>query len=214
MKIAIFGGTGNVGSRIVEEAVRRGHDVKVVARDESRFKSLPAAVDARVGDVSDVSEVASFSDGQDLVISAIRPPKGHERLLVAATKSILAGLSETRVRLLISGGAGSLLVPDTEDRLVADDPEFVSTSFKDIALACVEQYHVCMAEKNVDWTYLCPAAQLVPGERTGNYRKGKDRLVVDANGMSLISMEDLAVAVLDEAETPQHSRERFTVAYG
>ena len=192
----------------------RGHDVMAVARDESRFDSLPAAVDARVGDVNVVSEVSSLSDGQDLVISAIRPPKGDERLLVTATRSIFAGLTETRVRLIISGGAGSLFVPGTENRLVADDPDLVFPSFRDIALACVAQYNVCIAEKNVDWTYLCPAAKLVPGERTGNYRKGKDRLVVDANGKSVISMEDLAVALLDEAETPRHSRERFTVAYG
>ena len=105
-------------------------------------------------------------------------------------------------------------MPGTENRLVVDDPDLVFPNFRDIALACVEQYKVCIAEKNVDWTYLCPAAKLVPGERTGNYLVGKDRLVVDANGKSVISMEDLAVALLDEAETPRHSRERFTVAYG
>lgn len=84
---------------------------------------------------------------------------------------------------------------------------------RDIALACNEQLEVCRAETGVDWAYLSPAALLEPGERTGNYRLGTDELVVDTEGNSTISMEDLAVALLDEAEWPQHHRTRFTAAY-
>jgi putative NADH-flavin reductase len=83
-----------------------------------------------------------------------------------------------------------------------------------IALACVEQLAVCRAtDADVDWAYLSPAALLEPGERTGAYRKGTDELLVDGSGRSAISMEDLAVALLDEAERPAHHRTRFTVAW-
>lgn len=213
MKITVFGGTGNVGSRIVEEAFRRGHQVTAVARDESRTGMLPAKIKFRKANIHDVSDVISVSESQDVIISAIRPQQGKEKELVSATNSTLAGLSGTGIRLLISGGAGSLMVPGTGGRLVVDDPKWVYPSFRDIALACVDQFYTVRGNTNVDWTYLCPAAELVPGERTGNYRLGKDELLINSNGDSKISMEDLAVALLDEVESPQHIKERFTVAY-
>ncbi len=84
---------------------------------------------------------------------------------------------------------------------------------RDLALACTDQLEACRADTEVDWAYLSPAALLTPGERTGNYRLGDDELLVDAEGNSTMSMEDLAVALLDEAERPKHHRTRFTAAY-
>jgi putative NADH-flavin reductase len=66
---------------------------------------------------------------------------------------------------------------------------------------------------DVDWTFLSPAAQFGPGERTGVYRLGGDDLMRDAEGNSRISYEDLAKALVDELEAPQHSRQRFSIAY-
>ena len=94
-----------------------------------------------------------------------------------------------------------------------DDPRYVGPAWRDIALACTEQLAVCREQSHVRWTYLSPPAMLVPGERTGSFRLGSDELLVDAEGESTISMEDLAVALLDEAEQPKHPRARFTVAY-
>ncbi|WP_022669108.1 NAD(P)-dependent oxidoreductase [Desulfospira joergensenii] len=213
MKTTIFGATGNVGSRIVKEALMRGHKVTAVARDEKKFSTLPQGAVGRTGDVSNPEDIVLLSKGQDVVISAIRPRPGNENQLVETTRSILAGLANTNVRLIISGGAGSLIVPGTENRLVVNDPEFVYPSFRDIALACVEQYQLCEAKENVDWVYLCPPAVLKPGKRTGTYRTGKDHLLLNTDGKSVISMEDLAVALMDEVEQPTHNRERFTVAY-
>ncbi len=214
MRITVFGAAGNVGSRVVDEALSRGHLVTAVVRDPARFHELHAAANARVGDARNVDVVAEMSADQDVVISATRPAPGNEGELVITTKALLAGLARTGVRLLIVGGAGSLAVPGAGGITVIDDPKYrPPAAARDLALACADQLEACRAGTEVDWAYLSPAAVLAPGERTGNYRLGTDELLVDARGNSTISMEDLAVALLDEAEQPKQHRTRFTAAY-
>jgi uncharacterized protein len=213
MRITVFGAAGNVGSRVVDEALSRGHHVTAVVRDRARFDLLPAAADARTGDAGSVQDVVALSAGHDVVISATRPPPGREHDVVATTQTLLAGVAKTGVRLVIVGGAASLTVPDTEGARVLDDPALVPAADRDIGLASVEQLDALRADASVDWAYLSPAADMEPGERTGRYRLGTDELLVDANGNSRISLEDLAVALVDEAEQPRHHRARFTVSY-
>ncbi|MGW6500415.1 NAD(P)-dependent oxidoreductase [Nonomuraea angiospora] len=212
MRITVFGAAGAVGGRVVAEALARGHEVTAVVRDPARLPLLPAAAHARAGDASDVADVAALSAGQDLVISATRPAPGHEADLVTTAEALLAGVARTGVRLLLVGGAAGLTVPGAGGLTVVETPDF-PPSWRPIALACNAQLEVCRAEPGVDWAYLSPPALLEPGERTGRYRLGGDELLVDAGGRSAISMEDLAVALLDEAERPRHRRARFTVAY-
>ncbi len=212
MRITVFGAAGEVGSRVVAEALSRGHDVAAVVRDPARFQELPSGANARAGDAASVDDVVELSAGQDVVISATRPPPGSEPELVTTTKALLAGLARTGVRLLVVGGAATLTIPGTGGVMVMDDADF-PPDWRPIALACAEQLEVCRAETGVDWAYLSPPALMEPGERTGTYRLGRDELVVDADGNSTISMEDLAVALLDEAQQPKHHRTRFTVAY-
>lgn len=213
MRICVFGALGNVGRRVVAEALSRGHEVRAVVRDQGRVSGLPKEVEARVGDAGRAQDVTALAAGQDLVITATRPAPGQEPELVATLRSLLSGLANTGVRLLVVGGAGSLVVPGRGGTLVADDPAFVPAEWRAIALACCEQYEVCRAATDVDWTYLSPPALLVPGKRTGAYRVGRDELLIDAKGTSAISMEDFAVALLDEAELPRYRCARFTVAY-
>ncbi|MEU6387734.1 NAD(P)H-binding protein [Streptomyces sp. NPDC046939] len=213
MKITVFGAAGSVGRRVVAEALARGHEVTAVVRDPARAGALPAAARLRTGDASDPHTVARLAEGQDLVVSATRPVPGREPELAAVARALLAGLHATGVRLLLVGGAGSLTVPGTGGTAVADVPDFPA-SLRPIALACDEQLAACRTTgHDVDWAYLSPAALLEPGERTGRYRLGTDDLLVDADGNSVISMEDLAVVFLDEAERPKHHRTRFTAAY-
>ncbi|GAA2797910.1 NAD(P)H-binding protein [Kitasatospora sp. CM 4170] len=212
MRITVFGAAGNVGSRVVAEALTRGHQVTAVLRDPARPHTLPAAAVIATGDAADAGDVARLSAGQDVVITATRPAPGSESELAVATKGLLAGLAGTGVRLLAVGGAGSLALPGGNGATVLDDPEF-PPSWRPIALACGEQFDLLRASVGVEWTYLSPAALLEPGERTGRYRLGRDELVVDADGRSAISMEDLAVALIDEAERPAHRGLRFTAAY-
>ncbi|MBO8191306.1 NAD(P)H-binding protein [Streptomyces oryzae] len=216
MRIVVFGAAGNVGSRVVTEALSRGHEVTAVVRDPVRFPTLHPDSAHRVGDAADAGDVAALSAGQDLVISATRPAPGNEEGLLLAARGLLAGLGTTGVRLLLVGGAGSLTVPGTGGRvLVSDDPRYVPEEWRPIAEACNGSYQLCLqhAPTGLDWAYAAPPALLEPGRRTGSYRLGTGELLLDGEGRSAISMEDFAVALIDEAERPKHHRARFTVAY-
>ncbi|ASR37291.1 NADH-flavin reductase [Prauserella marina] len=213
MRIIVFGATGNVGGRVVAEAVRRGHRVTAVVRSVERASVLPGEVAVAVGDVSDPDAVATLSEGHDVVVAATRPAEGREQELVAMTRALLAGSAKAGTRLVVVGGAAGLVVPGTGGRRVLDDPRYLSAGYRDIALACLAQFDVCAEAEGTDWTYASPPAALVPGQRTGRYRRGGDELVVDDEGSSVISLEDFAVALLDEAETPRSRGARFTAAY-
>lgn len=213
MRITVFGAAGSVGSQVVAEALSRGHEVTAVVRDAARFGQLPAGAKAATGNAANRDDVARLSAGQDLVISATRPAPGRESELAETARALLAGVAQAGVRLLLVGGAGGLTVPGAPTKLVIDDPRFVADAWRPIAQACVDQLQVCRADTNADWTYLSPPAILAPGERTGAYRLGGDEILVDSAGKSSISIADLAVALLDEAERPRHGRSRFTVGY-
>lgn len=213
MKIIVFGARGDVGSRIVAEAQARGHNVTAVVRREAQRKMLPPSVNTRVVDVAKAEDVAGVMAGHDLAISAIRPPDGQEDALVPLIRSILDATAHSQLRVLIVGGAASLKMPDQSGAAVLTAPGFLPESVLPIARACDAQYRLCEAEARVDWSYLCPPAMLVPGKRACRYRLGSDVLLVDPDGNSGISMEDFAVALIDEAEKPQHRMARFTAAY-
>ena len=213
MNIIVFGARGDVGSRVVAEALARDHTVTAVLRSETQAKSLPPTMTVRVADASDTDQVAELMAGHDVAISALRPPDGQEEMLVALTRSVLAAAARSSLRALIVGGAASLKVPGQGGHTVLTAPGFLPHEVVPIAKACQAQYELCAAENHANWSYLCPPAMLTPGERTGHYRVGSDTLVVDADGNSAISMKDFAVAMIDEAEAPHHIKTRFTAAY-
>ncbi|MFJ4656152.1 NAD(P)-dependent oxidoreductase [Nocardia sp. NPDC088792] len=213
MRITVFGASGDVGSRVIDEALRRGHRVVAVARNAERLNTLPSEVEVRRGNAARPEDVAAASAGSDLVISATRPVPGREHELPEVAQALLEGLAHSGTRLLVVGGAGSLTPPGAELPL-NQQPDFPAELLP-IAEACDKQLTVFRAAQSgpVAWTYVSPSALLEPGERTGVFRLGKDELLTDDEGNSSISMEDLAVALLDEAETPRHHRTRFTVGY-
>ncbi len=212
MKIIIFGAAGNVGSRIVNEALNRGHEVSAVVRKTEQLTKLPPAVQGCMGDAQKVSDVARLTAGHDLVITAVRPPSGDESLLIPITQAILAGAAESAVRVLVVGGAASLKIPG-QDTTVLSAENFLPEAVKPIATACFAQHQAVEQANNSNWAYLSPPAMLVPGERTGEYQLGLDELLYDHQGNSQISMEDFAVVLLDEGEAPKHHGVRFTAAY-
>lgn len=207
MRIAVLGAAGSIGSATVTEALARGHRVTAIVRTP---RPVPPGAEPRIGDATDPAAIASLTD-HDVVISATRPPHGEEDALLHATDTLLSTLAGTNVRCMIIGGAATLRIPGTP-RTVLQSPH-VHDSFRAIAEACAAQHARCLAEPRTDWTYVSPPAVLTPGPRTGRYRLGADELVVDPAGDSTISIPDLAVAVLDEAERPKHTRARFTVGY-
>ncbi|WER47142.1 NAD(P)-dependent oxidoreductase [Cupriavidus sp. WKF15] len=203
MNIAILGATGRVGTRLIDEALRRGHRVTALARTASK---LPAreSLTRRDVDATDSQALATALAGHDVVISTARFEQLNASQVVGPVKT--AGVP----RLLVVGGAGSLFVaPGTQ---LVDTPEFPA-AYKGEALAGRDFLNALRGEPDLDWTFLSPSALFEPGERTGKYRVGQDALLADAAGKSRISMEDYAIAMLDEIEKPAHPRQRFTIGY-
>lgn len=203
MKIAIIGATGNVGSRLIEEALRRGHAVTAIARQASKLPGRDGMTTRDV-DVADTQALADALRGNDTVISTVRFLQTSAAQITAAVKA--AGIR----RLLVVGGAGSLYVaPGVQ---LVDTPSFPD-AYKAEASAGRDFLNALRAETGLDWSFLSPSALFTPGDRTGKFRLGKDELLTAADGKSWISMEDYAIAMLDEIEQPKHVRERFTVGY-
>ena len=211
MRLVIFGASGLLGTRLVSEALSRGHELTAVARDVARIDDRGGQVATAAADVTDAASVAAVAGGHDAALSAVTQ---HDRpeMLVDAARGLLAGLSAAGVqRLVVAGGAGSLLVASGQ-RLM--DTEGFHEEWKPEAVATAAALDVFrQAETDVEWSYVSPGALLAPGERTGHYRLGGDELLVDENGKSAISMEDFAIAMVDEAEAAKHPRQRFTAAH-
>ena len=212
MRIIVFGTTGDVGSRITEEALARGHQVTGVSRKLPEVGDRPENFDHLPLDVTEPEKLADVVSGYDLIISAMRPPKKHEKMLVALTQSIMAAAAGSGTRALIIGGAANLLLPDGSGHTVLTAPDFLPDAIRPMAQACFDQYLLCTTYTNVDWSYFSPPAMLVQGKRTGKYRKGSDVLLVDNAGDSHISYHDFAVAIMDEAECSGFTGKRMTAA--
>ena len=216
MRLVLFGATGNVGQRVATEALRRGHEVVGVVRDPAAVKSPDPRVRLVKGDATNADNIAEIVRGADAVVSAISPRPNARGLpapsLRANARALIKGLRAAGVkRVLYVGGASSLEV--APGKALADTPDFPEI-YKAEAKEGREALAVWRDEaKELDWTYLSPAAEIAPGERTGKYRTTGDQLLVDAKGRSFITFEDYAVAVLDELERPQHVGRRFGVAY-
>jgi putative NADH-flavin reductase len=203
VKIAVIGATGNVGSRIVKEALARGHQVTGIARNPEKLPAQPNLI-MKKGDAGHPQELSKLLAGQDVIISSIRFTASDPNALIAAAKQ--SGVK----RYLVVGGAGSLEV--APGKLLVDTPEFPAMA-KGEANAGLTFLNILRAEKDLDWSFLSPSAMFTQGERTGKFRLGGDQLLKDANGKSSITQEDFAIAMLDEVEHPKHSRRRFTVGY-
>ncbi|UAB88233.1 NAD(P)H-binding protein [Ruegeria sp. SCSIO 43209] len=213
MKLVVFGATGDVGSRVVTEAISRGHDVTAAVRNEAGIENLPKGAKPIVANVADPAALAAAMAGQDLAVSAVRAPAGREGEVVALTRSILDAASLADLRVIIVGGAARLHLPDGSPHTVLTDPDFLPESIVPTARASMAQWELCSSDASANWTYASPSALLQPGERLGVFRTDTDNLIVDDAGNSKISMEDFAVAIVDEAQSAKFLRAAFTVGY-
>ncbi len=202
-KIAIIGATGRAGSQLLEEALRRGHSVTAIARHTDTLAVRPG-VNVKQVDALDAEALQQAISGSDVVISA-----AHFATLPAS--AVIGPVKKAGVkRLLVVGGAGSLLLPG--GTRVIDSAGFPD-AYKAEASAGATFLEVLRQEHELDWTFLSPSAEFVETERTGTFRLGQDDLLVSREGRSWISFADYAIAMIDEVETPKHSRQRFTVGY-
>ncbi|MEO8024709.1 NAD(P)-dependent oxidoreductase [Polaromonas sp.] len=213
MNIALIGATGFVGSPVLAELLSRGHQVTVLARTPSKLTAQTGLTVVKA-DALDAAQVAKAVAGHDAVISAYNPgwsePKIHD-LHLQASRAIVDGVKASGVkRLLVVGGAGSLYVaPGLQ---LVDTPPFPA-EYKQGALAARQALNELKKESTLDWSFVSPPIALAPGERTGQYRLGADNLLPGQGEQPAgISVADLAVAIVDEIETPRHVQKRFTVA--
>lgn len=213
MKIALIGATGYTGTPLLQEALGRGHQVTALVRHPQKLNAHPQLT-AVQADVHDSATLAQQLHGHDAVISAFNPGWGIVDIreqFVAGSRSIIAASKQAGVkRLLVVGGAGSLYIaPGVQ---LIDTPEFPA-EYKEGAEGARQALNLLREDPELEWTFLSPAALLVPGPRTGKFRLGRDELLMNGEEPGSISVADLAVAMLDEVEQPQHVRQRFTLAY-
>ncbi len=234
MHIGVIGATGTIGSRVVSEALSRDHRVTAFSRDVSAIEEGRPNITWKSLDVLDAVAIGAVLPGLDVLISGFGPgnaakdaPDSVARsiadpaLFVKAATALLTGLdSYPRLRLIVIGGAASLEVKP--GLVFTESGELINGALDQLGLP--REYLAAMRghgdalntyrTSNRLWTYFSPAIEIAPGERTGRFRVGSDqRPVLDADGRSRISVEDAAVALIDEAELPRFVQRRFTVGY-
>lgn len=208
MKLFLMGASGMIGSRILAEAVARGHEVTAGARNPDRIADLPGVHRVAV-EAEDASTLADHAAEADVYVSAVSPRStGDAEAEGRRLGDALIEAAETAGRrVVLVGGAGSLSLPDGSP-VMALLPDVILPEALGMR-ATLDR----LKDTELDWTFFAPAASIAPGERTGTFRLGGDTLLSDPAGESRISAEDYAVALVDEVERGAHRRKVMTVAY-
>jgi putative NADH-flavin reductase len=190
VKLVIFGPTGMIGSRILDEALSRAHQVTAITRDPSRFSISHQNLTIVAGNALDPASVVDVVKGHDAVLSAIGTSGSSVEVIADAARSLIEGLSQSGIRrLVVVGGAGVLEVePGVQ---FVDSPNFFE-EYRPLALVHREAYNLYKTS-DLDWTFFCPAAEIASGERTGKFQVGADHLLTNEKGESRISAEDFAI---------------------
>lgn len=216
MKIALIGATGFVGNGILNELLQRGHQVTAITRHAAKLTEAEN-LKAVAANVLDEEEIINALKGNDAVISAYNAGWTNPNLyneFIAGSKAIQNAVKKSGIkRLIVVGGAGSLFIAPGQQ--IVDTDSFPK-EWKPGALAARDYLNILKEENELDWTFVSPAIEMhqgTSGTRLGTYRTGLDSPVFGKDMRSIISVEDLSLAIADELEKPQHIRKRFTVAY-
>lgn len=214
-KVAVIGATGFVGTQVVNELSNRGYEVKAIVRDASKVEQNEK-VKAKSVDVNDVEELAEALKGNDAVINAFNAGWTNPNLyddFLNGSVNIEKAVEKSGVKRFITvGGAGSLYI---DGKQLVDGPDFPA-EIKPGATAARDYLNKIKENNTLDWTFFSPAIEMhqgTAGVRTGKYRTSLENPVFDENGRSILSVEDVAVVLVDELEQNNHIRERFTAAY-
>ena len=213
--VLLIGATGFVGSAVLNELVSRGHKVTAVVRNIEKLAKSDL-VDAVKEDVTNVDAIAKLAEGKDAIISAYNPGWTNPDIATLITENypkILEAAKKSGVeRLLIIGGAGTLFC--APGLRVVDSGAIPAEIMGGVRPLGDFYLNTLMNENDIDWVFFSPAGVFdQEGKKTGNYRLGKDDLIVDAEGNSHISVQDYADAMVNELEKPAHHKERFTIGY-
>lgn len=214
-KVAVIGATGFVGKQVVNELSIRGYAVNAIARDSSKVeeKDNVAAVSA---DVNNVEELAKVLEGNDAVINTFNAGWTNPNLyddFLNGSRNIEKAVEQSGVKRFITvGGAGSLFIDGNQ---LVDGPDFPA-DIKPGATAARDYLNEIKQNKTLDWTFFSPAIEMhqgTAGVRKGTYRTALENPVFNEEGRSILSVEDVAVALVDELEQNNFVRQRFTAAY-
>lgn len=207
MKIGIIGATGKVGTKVLQEATRRGHEVTAIVRNAAKLNHS----DVKVIEKDIFNLTTDDIKDLDVVVNAFGAPLGEEKAHVEAGRALIALLKDVDTRAIIVGGAGSLFVDEAQTTRVVDTPDFPDV-VKPTAKGQGRNLQDLKDAEGITWTFVSPSAEFdAEGKRTGSYTSGKDQLLVNSQGNSYISYADYAIAIVDEAENADHINERFTV---
>ena len=217
MKLALIGATGNIGKATLNEALQRAYEVTAIVRDPQKLDIKNGKLTIAVADIFNIENLAAVLAGHDAVVNSYNASWTNPNMyddFIAGSKAIQQAVKQSDVkRLLVIGGAGSLeIAPGIQ---LVDSPDF-PPAYKPGATAARDYLNILKQENELDWTFLSPAINMHPdshGERTGKYRVGTDQPVFDEKGHSFITLEDLAVAIIDELENNDFIKRRFTVGY-
>ena len=216
MKVALIGASGFVGMATLKELLQRGHHVTAIVRNIEKI-SEQKNLSIISADVFNEIELINALKGNDAVISAYNPGWANLEIyneFIKGSNAIISAIKQAGIkRFIVVGGAGSLFIEP--DKQLVDSEDFLP-EIKQGALAARDFLNIIKEEKDLDWTYLSPAIEMHPGTsgiRKGAYRTGLENPVYDTNKRSIISVEDTAVAIVDELENPKHIKQRFTIAY-
>lgn len=213
MKIALVGATGFVGSHLLEELLYRNYEVTAIARDVNKIPLKNEKLDVVSVDIANIDALAEVLEGNDVVVSAYNAGWSNPNLyndFLKGSDAIQKAVKQSGVnRFIVIGGGGSLFINGVQ---IVDGPDFPE-QFKAGATAARDYLNILKKETELDWTFFSPALDMYPGARTGEYRLGTENPVFDEKGESSISVQDAAVAIVDEIENKKFSRQRFTIGY-
>ena len=201
--IALIGATGNIGSRVLEEALSRKHTVTAITRDPRKVTARAGMV-IRAGSTTDAPALVKILKGHDVVVVSVKWNENDVRRVIDTIRK--SGVK----RALFVVGAGSLLRKDGKRHYDYMSEKGVQPP---TSLPALQAYEEIQKIDDLDWTAISPPASIPAGQRTGKFKRGLDKLIENAKGESRISREDFAVAIVDEIEKPKHIRKRFTVGY-
>lgn len=213
--VVLIGASGFVGSAILKELLTRGHKVTGIVRNPQKILVKNSNLTVTKADVSDINALTNACKGKDAVISAYNPGWTNPNIYEETLRNyplILDAVKQSGVkRLLCVGGAGTLFC--APGLRVVDSGVIPATIMGGVKSLGEFYLNTLRNEKDIDWIFFSPAGTLEAGKRTGKFRLGKDNIIVDEKGNSHISVEDYAMAMVEELEIPKHHYERFTIGY-
>lgn len=208
MKILLIGASGMIGSHVLKEASKRGHEIIAASRNPEKIEKLEGVTPVEL-DISNVDAVVRQAENADVIVTAVSPRSTGEATAEAEAKgkALIEVAEKSGKRLLMVGGAGSLKTPD--GGIVLDNlPDFIKPE-----ATGMRNVYLVLQGSTADWTFFAPPPLIVPGEAKGKYRLGGDTIVIGEDGSSTVTAGDYAIALVNELENPDYQGQIFTIAY-